>query len=94
MGAQSKGGRRDEQSGGSSLSVPVASRETALRKTSADAHPCHEGHVNVFLYDGAMVPGPEGTITGATTQDCPDRRHRRRRDARCPHDLPATGFIS
>jgi hypothetical protein len=32
MGAQSKGGRRDEQSGGSSLSVPVASRETALRK--------------------------------------------------------------
>src|SRR5215472_1943106 len=23
-----------------------------------------KGHVNVFLYDGAMVPDPEGIITG------------------------------
>jgi len=60
-------------------------------------------HVNVFLYDGAIVPDPEGIITAATTTRRPGRspstRARRstpRRCARCssrssPTTVPAAG---
>jgi len=47
-------------------------------------------HVNVFLYDGAIVPDPEGIITGATTTRQPGwspstkaNRSTPRRCARC-----------
>jgi hypothetical protein len=31
-------------------------------------------HVNVFLYDGAIVPDPEGIITGGHNKTAADRR--------------------
>ena len=31
-------------------------------------------HVNVFLYDGAIVPDPEGIITGGQETDGPNGR--------------------
>ena len=38
-------------------------------------------HVNVFLYDGAIVPDPEGIITGGHhNKTAPDGRHLSRRD--------------
>jgi hypothetical protein len=42
--------------------------------------------VNVFLYDGAIVPDPEGIITGGQRQS--DRAHRRDRWRHHRHDGP------
>ena len=49
-------------------------------------------HVNVFLYDGAIVPDPDGIITAATTTRRPARRDppRRARAGRAARgDAPA-----
>jgi hypothetical protein len=43
-------------------------------------------HVNVFLYDGAIVPDPEGIITGGLDNKplVPSPSARARRSARLP----------
>jgi hypothetical protein len=52
--------------------VKFGGRPYFVLRGNVSAVQAAKDHVNVFLYDGAIVPDPEGIVTGGTGQhDCP-----------------------